>query len=117
MKPVNVRLASAIVLIAVAAGCGSDDEPRPPAAIASDPGRNLEAVIPPQCYTRTEGRFNPCYTCHQSYAGRERPNFMRDGYLQGEYAFSEFGMTNHWSNLFCDRSEAVAAIDDETILG
>src|SRR5687768_15259500 len=22
---------------------------------------NREAIVPPQCYTRTEGRYNPCY--------------------------------------------------------
>ena len=35
---------------------------------------NQEAPIPPQCYTRTEGDFNPCYTCHQTYEDRARPN-------------------------------------------
>ena len=77
--------------------------------------QNHEAVVSPQCYTRTEGRFNPCYTCHQSYQDDDRPNFMGDGHLQGEYDFSEFAMTNHWSNLFRDRSEEVAAISDEEI--
>jgi hypothetical protein len=43
-------------------------------------------VIPPQCYTRTEGRFNPCYTCHQSHPHTDgRPNLMDDGHLQGAY--------------------------------
>jgi len=76
---------------------------------------NREAVVSPQCYTRTEGRANPCYTCHQSYENKNRPNYMGDGRLQGEYDFSEFAMTNHWSNLFRDRSEEVAAISDEEI--
>ena len=34
---------------------------------------NREAVIPPMCYTRTEGRHNPCYVCHQGRVP-ERPN-------------------------------------------
>ena len=25
---------------------------------------NPEATVPPQCYTATEGRFNPCWSCH-----------------------------------------------------
>lgn len=76
---------------------------------------NHEAPIPPQCYTKTEGRFNPCYVCHQDQVpGRE--NAMNDGELQVEYAFSDVGMTNHWHNLFEDRSAQVAAISDEEIL-
>ncbi|MDF1822038.1 MAG: hypothetical protein P1U64_10705 [Alcanivoracaceae bacterium] len=75
-----------------------------------------EAVIPPQCYTRTVGRFNPCYTCHQTYDDKHRPNYMRDGYLQGVYDFSDQGLTNHWRNLFVDRTAQVAAISDADIL-
>lgn len=77
---------------------------------------NPEAVIPPQCYTRTEGRFNPCYTCHQTHPPASgRPNLMDDAHLQGVYAFSEVGIENHWSNLFVDRRAAIAAIPDAEI--
>lgn len=72
---------------------------------------NPEAVIPPQCYTKTDGSFNPCYVCHQNpIPGRE--NTMADGGLQLAYSFSDVGMTNHWANLFEDRSERVAKISD-----
>ena len=75
---------------------------------------NPEAVIPPQCYTRTEGHFNPCYVCHQDHIpGRE--NRMNDAHLQRAYSFSDQGQTNRWRNLFEDRSERVAAISDEDI--
>lgn len=75
---------------------------------------NAEAVVPPQCYTRTEARANPCYVCHQdAIPGRE--NRMNDRDLQVAYSFSDVGMTNHWKNLFEDRSERVAAITDEEI--
>jgi hypothetical protein len=76
---------------------------------------NREAVIPPQCYTRTEGIHNPCYVCHQN----ERPggeNTMNDADLQLAYSFSDVGTTNHWLNLFEDRSARVAAISDAEIL-
>lgn len=78
---------------------------------------NNEAPIPPQCYTRTDGRHNPCYTCHQMYDRREedRLNQLDDGPLQGEYEFSEEGATNHWTNLFVDRTEWLAAIGDRAI--
>ena len=77
---------------------------------------NKEAVVPPQCYTRHESTYNPCMTCHQSYPFGERPNTMNDGGLQYEYAFSDVGVTNHWLNLFEDRSAAVAAISDQDVI-
>ncbi|MFT7562120.1 MAG: hypothetical protein ACI93R_004054 [Flavobacteriales bacterium] len=77
---------------------------------------NQEAPIPPQCYTKTDGKFNPCYVCHQSYNDKDRPNMMRDGYQQGSYAFSEIGEHNSWSNLFKDRQKHVHAISDDEIL-
>ncbi|WP_394224415.1 hypothetical protein [Alteromonas gracilis] len=77
---------------------------------------NPESVIPPQCYTKTEGVNNPCYACHQSYdAVEKRPNQMGDGTLQGNYEFSDVGMTNSWKNLFIDRTSLIASIDDATI--
>ena len=77
---------------------------------------NPEAPIPPQCYTRIEGRYNPCYVCHQGNTDNTRPNFMQDGALQQEYAFSDAGLTNHHRNLFVDRSAQVAGIGDQEIL-
>ena len=78
---------------------------------------NPESVIPPQCYTKTEGQNNPCYACHQSYSRSEnRSNMMSDGDLQGNYEFSEVGETNSWKNLFVDRSNSIAGISDEHIL-
>ena len=77
---------------------------------------NHESVIPPQCYTKTEGVNNPCYACHQSYDSIEkRPNQMGDGTLQGNYEFSDVGLTNSWKNLFIDRTSLIAGIDDATI--
>ncbi|APD86652.1 hypothetical protein BM527_11430 [Alteromonas sp. Mex14] len=77
---------------------------------------NPESVIPPQCYTKTEGVNNPCYACHQSYDAMEkRPNQMGDGTLQGNYEFSDVGLTNSWKNLFIDRTSLIADIDDSTI--
>ncbi len=75
---------------------------------------NKESIIPPMCYTRTEGKFNPCYVCHQDEkAGRE--NKMNDGELQSAYSFSDVGLTNQWENLFEDRRDKVDAISDEEI--
>ncbi len=76
---------------------------------------NREAPIPSQCYTKTEGHHNPCYTCHQSY-NDGRANVQNDGDLQGDYAFSWLGVKNHWINLFKDRSPQVSNISDTEIL-
>ncbi|NJK31850.1 MAG: hypothetical protein HC927_05210, partial [Deltaproteobacteria bacterium] len=74
---------------------------------------NLEAPIPPQCYTKTDNRANPCWVCH---APARFPNAMVDWELQANYDFSEFGKVNRWKNLFVDRREAIAQISDEEIL-
>ncbi len=76
---------------------------------------NREAVIPPQCYTRTEKQYNPCYVCHQN-AIPERENQMNDGALQQAYSFSDVGLTNHWKNLFEDRTKKARNISDKEIL-
>lgn len=76
---------------------------------------NREAIVPPQCYTQRNGNYNSCYPCHQD-AIPQRENVMNDADLQETYSFSELGMTNHWKNLFQDRSERVAEISDEAIL-
>ncbi|MAZ66124.1 MAG: hypothetical protein CMF25_03350 [Kangiellaceae bacterium] len=86
------------------------------AYIEHDEVYNPESVIPPQCYTKTNGEKNPCYACHQTYSKSEqRPNIMDDGQLQGEYQFSDLGMTNHWKNLFVDRSKLITDISDDWI--
>lgn len=76
---------------------------------------NHESVIPPQCYTKTEGENNPCYVCHQNYQDKQRSNQMDDGSLQGQYAFSDLGVTNHWKNLFVDRRPLIENISDKQI--
>ncbi len=75
---------------------------------------NLEAVVPPMCYTKTEGQHNPCYVCHQDWIS-DRENRMFDKGLQREYSFSNTALTNHWLNLFEDRSDRVAQISDAEI--
>jgi len=120
-----------LVLLALPTGCRRADEAAavpgapPPAAAAHDPlavaradrlrglRHNPEPTIPPQCYTRTDGQSNPCWTCHTR---RNGGNLMDDVALQEEYAFSKAGNDNHWSNLYADRSAAMATISDEQVL-
>ncbi|WP_163996797.1 hypothetical protein [Pyxidicoccus caerfyrddinensis] len=74
---------------------------------------NREAPIPSMCYTKTEGASNPCWTCHTGGVG---DNVMGDEALQAEYAFSDVGQTNQWTNLFTDRSAAQADLSDDEVL-
>lgn len=76
------------------------------AIAVSDVGADTrsEAVIPPQCYARTEGGQNPCFTCHTR--GRS-PNPIDDSLRQTRYPFSGAARQNAWSNSFVDRSELV----------
>ncbi len=80
---------------------------------------NEEAPIPPQCYTKTEGINNPCYTCHQTYVSSEnasyRTNLRNDGANQGIYNFSDEGEVNSWKNLFVNRQNWIKKISDEQI--
>jgi hypothetical protein len=86
------------------------------ATVTNETVHNDEATIPPQCYTKTERRHNPCYTCHQSYPeSATRLNQMNDGGNQGEYSFSDVGQQNHWQNLFAEKAAFVAAISDTQI--
>lgn len=80
---------------------------------------NEEAPIPPQCYTKTEGQHNPCYTCHQTYPPSKnnnvRINLRNDGANQGIYTFSDEGEVNSWKNLFVNRYKWIEQITNEQI--
>lgn len=80
---------------------------------------NEEAPIPPQCYTKTEGKHNPCYTCHQTYQqpknNNYRTNLRNDGVNQGIYNFSDEGEVNSWKNLFVNRNKWIEQITNEQI--
>lgn len=83
---------------------------------SQDPLVNQEALVPAMCYTEHEESYNPCYVCHQDkIINQDRANTMDDGFLQNEYLFSAYAMTNNWSNLFKDRSTEVANISDTQV--
>lgn len=73
---------------------------------------NVEAGIPPQCYTQTGATRNPCWVCHTSANGENQAD---DWPLQERYDFSEFALTNHWRNLFVDWGDAIARQSDAQI--
>lgn len=109
-----------LLLAAALAAC----QPAPPAPASHDPLAaataaakerigNVEAGVPPQCYTRTGGESNPCWVCHTTANGANRAD---DWELQRRYDFSALGRTNHWQNLFRDRRAGIAAIGDSEIL-
>lgn len=74
---------------------------------------NLEAAIPPMCYTHTGGSSNPCWVCHTSGVGRTT---LDDSSLQESYGFSETARTNAWTNLFVDRRPFIASVSNDEIL-
>lgn len=76
---------------------------------------NKEAVVPSMCYTEHDEQYNPCYVCHQDTVKDGRANVMNDGFLQNQYLFSDFAMTNHWTNLFKDNRYEIAKISDAEI--
>lgn len=90
---------------------------RPLVDLGSDALQNRTPYVPPQCYTKTrsdDGRVhNPCFVCHQDSIA---PNTIDDADLQLAYDFAPAALENPWTNLFADRSEAVAAISDKEIL-
>jgi hypothetical protein len=103
--------------VPAAHGAGSQGtSQRPKLPLTSKTLFNTAAYIPPQCYTKTrdkQGRVhNPCFTCHTT---PRRPNYTGDVDLQRAYDFAETPSTNHWTNLFRDRSQAVAGISDADI--
>jgi hypothetical protein len=78
--------------------------------------RNLNAHVPPQCYTKTKddaGKLhNPCSTCHLS---SRAPNYINDGEFQLVYDFAPRARSNRWSNVFVDWSKVGPAIGDAEI--
>lgn len=88
-------------------------DPLAQARAAGESLKNPYAVVPSQCYTKTDGVSNPCWTCHTSKNGS---NALDDAHLQEEYKFSDRGMTNPWTNLFKDRRAVIAGISDEQAL-
>lgn len=131
-RPLRIGLAVLLLLPLTARGLAPDEQAGEPEELATavpaivesvDPlayararrgqVENLEAGIPPPCYTATGPDSNPCWTCHTD---SQAPNGMADWRLQQAYAFSEVGLHNRWSNLFVDRRPAIAAERDEDIL-
>jgi hypothetical protein len=115
-------LSSLAALLAIAfAACGGGGS-EASTADASAPMRtgyldNPAPYIPSQCYTKTEddqgGVHNPCYACHVTSVA---PNYINDAAVQLTYKFPTPALTNRWSNLFKDRSQAFARLGDEEIL-
>ena len=111
-----IRYQSALLLIALVQSM--TPAPADPAAVdlRQRALHNKMAYIPPQCYTKTRdddgGVHNPCYVCHTR---SRRPNYVNDDDLQLAYSLPAPATTNPWTNLFTDRSAAVAEISDTEI--
>lgn len=109
------RVAGLLPALLLAAPVAWADGSYDPFAAAAAEGliHNVEAGVPPQCYTKTGGDSNPCWTCHTTSNGRNRTD---DWELQARYDFSDSAKTNHWTNLFVDRRPGIARISDAQAL-
>ena len=99
----------------------SNGAPAMSVSLATSVAENRLAYVPPQCFTRTQDVAggavqNPCYTCH---AETSEPNYNSQPELQQAYDFpavqSGHDVLNPWTNLFKDRSAAIAAQTDADI--
>lgn len=115
LKPYNGGMPrpALFLLCLCLAACQRDHDPLALALASTGQIANREAVVPPQCYTKTDGRSNPCWVCHTERNGR---NALNDVDLQKKYAFSEQAKTNHWTNLFADTRADAARISDAQAL-
>ncbi len=107
-----------VLAVLLASACGEPRASAPPTPLDYARARvgvvsNLEAAVPPMCYTATGGASNPCWVCHTRGVGR---TVLDDSELQESYAFSDTARTNHWTNLFVDRRPFIASISDDEIL-
>lgn len=121
----RASLLSICLVFSAVSACRKGPEPKPthvePASAAAtelhwDDIPSGAPYVPPQCYTKTQDAHgqvhNPCFTCH---VDTPPPNYIRDGELQLSYAFAPAALKNRWTNLFVDRTAAVAAISDAQI--
>jgi hypothetical protein len=105
-----------LAVVGLTSACGQPHAPAPqvfdPLALARATAHrthNREATVPPQCYTRTDGRANPCWVCHTA---SRHPNHRNDWDLQTRYAFSDAARTNRWANALREHPVAPSVRDD-----
>jgi hypothetical protein len=91
---------------------GRDYDPLALAASSVGHVANVDANIPPLCYTRSDGISNPCWACHTR---SQYPNLADDWELQQNYSFPETAKRNHWRNVFRSRTSLVGSFDDDAI--
>jgi hypothetical protein len=128
----NMRFALLLCLTILLAGCGagggsvtssgSDSTGQAQQVnLLARTATNTLAYIPPQCFTKTQDAeggttHNPCYACH---AASSEPNYNNQESLQLAYSLPQAGagsaIVNPWTNLFKDRSAAIAAISDDAV--
>ncbi|HHH19361.1 MAG TPA: hypothetical protein ENK86_02445, partial [Campylobacterales bacterium] len=129
MKTIGLSLAAITAITAIyLVGCNSSSSSRNDAETNSSDvveidfkithaTNNEAAYITSQCYTKTVdaqgGVHNPCFTCH---INSDAPNYIDDSDLQESYDMSQYSKVNRFTNLFKDRTEAVAQISDTEML-
>lgn len=111
----RLRLLAALMATALTAtlAVGGSNPYDPLARARAESGRtvNPDAHVPPQCYARTDGVSNACWTCHTAEGASDSEG---DWTLQMEHTGKP--RVNRWENLVRDRSAAVARISDSEVL-
>ena len=122
----NIIIFNTLFILLYLSNCGSDtlitqnsqeDNSSSEFFASTTSKHNRSAYITSQCYTKTidanNKAHNPCFSCH---INSKAPNYIDDADLQESYDMSEYSKINRFTNLFKDRTEAVAKISDEEIL-
>lgn len=104
-------LAATVLTAALAVGGIDTYDPLARARASAGTIVNPDANVPPQCFARTDGVSNACWTCHTAVGAS---NSEGDWMLQMEHSGPP--RVNRWENLVRDRSADIARISDAEVL-
>lgn len=104
-------LSATALTAAIAVGGPDPYDPLARARASAGTIVNPDAHVPPQCFARTDGVSNACWTCHTAVSAS---NTEGDWMLQMEH--SGVARVNRWENLVRDRSADISRISDAEVL-
>lgn len=107
----GLRLLAALIAAAFAVGGTDSYDPLARARARAGSVVNPDAHIPPQCFARTDGVSNACWTCHTAEGASDSEG---DWMVQMEHSGAP--RVNRWENLARDRSAEISRISDAEVL-
>lgn len=118
MRLESLRLLAASIATALTTALGIGDpggpdtyDPLARARASAGTIANPDAHVPPQCFARTDGVSNGCWTCHTAEGSSDSEG---DWMVQMEHSGAP--RVNRWDNLVRDRSSDIARISDAEVL-